>query len=719
MDATQRMTHREHRAGEEHVDHVQSIVTVARRSLAGRYRVAVLLAIALALLGGIAGYGMSPPQFSSTGLVRVAPTLPKVMYSNEQNQLPPAYASMVASHATLLSRRDFLESVVHGIEDADWSAFGPVDDPRSLAASLAVSHRRGDEVVSVTATGRNPAQVRDFVNAVIHTHVNQQASIASNSVEGIDVQLRERAELLERETRALEDEILTIAAPYGGTEMLEWLYDTRRSELEDVNERLIALGVSVAAHQSSEFTPRPVATIDEGELESVASLQAELGVLRAERVRVEAEIALLSRSYEPRYRPLRNLQARLTGLNELIADFEWRIDEHSQAMAPVIAGLRSQHATLSTEAGALGQALQQISNLKDERGRRLDRLAETQTRREELQVETQRDQAARVSIAAAGEFPVNAARDRRMPAACAGALVGAAFGIGIVVLVGAFDGRCRSTADVTALTPDVPLLGVLPELKPRNTWLQQQAASGVHQIRNVLQIGSGQESIRTYCLTSPGAHEGKTSVALALATSFAQSGQRTLIIDADLHGRGATEELELPDQAGLRDAVAAGDATGCVHPGPVEGLHAIPAGRRHALTPERLSATALDGLLQTLRGQYDAIIIDTAPLLGGPEAATISALADAVVLTVSRNTDGKLVSAAQLRLRQVGARYVGLVFNRATEDDFQRSSSCDQYIPQRGASTRSRTVTEAVDSLRTTLSMPSVEPKMTNRGAAA
>ncbi|MEQ8850302.1 MAG: AAA family ATPase [Phycisphaerales bacterium] len=719
MDATQRMTNGEHRSGEEHVDHVQSIVAVARRALNGRYRVAVLLAIALALLGGVSGYRMSPPQYSSTGLVRVAPTLPKVIYANEQNQLPPAFASMVASHATLMSRRDFLESVVHGMEPADWVAFGPVDDPRTLAGSLEVSHRRGDEVVSVTATGRNPAQVRDFVNAVIQTHVNQQASLASNSVAGIDAQLRDRAERLEREARQLEDEILSIAGPYGGSEMLEWLYESRREELEEVNARLLALGVSVTGAGLHEISPAPMAAINEGELESVASLQAELGALRTERVRVEAEIALLSRSYGPRYRPLRALHERLTGLDELISEFEWRIDEQSQAMAPVIAGLRAQHETLNAEAGTLGRALQQISNLQDERGRRLDRLSETLTRREELQVESERDQAARVSIAAAGEFPVIASRDRRIPAACAGALAGAALGIGIVVLVGAFDGRCRSTADVTALTPDVPLLGVLPELKPRNTWLQQQAASGIHQIRNVLQIGSGQASIRTYCLTSSGANEGKTSVALALATSFAQSGQRTLIIDADLHGRGATDDLELVDQPGLLDAIGAGDVSGCIHSGPVEGLHAIPAGRRHALTPERLSAAALGDLLGTLRERYDAIIIDTAPLLGGPEAATISALADAVVLTVSRNTDGKLVSAAKLRLRQVGARYVGLVFNRATEDDFQRSSSCDQYIPHRAPSAPSRSVSEAVESLRTTLGSPAVEPKQAQRGAAA
>ncbi len=717
MDATERNGMVETRAAEEHVDHVHGIATVARRALAGRYRVAVLLAIALALLGGIAGYGMSPPQYSSTGLVRVAPTLPRVMYSNEQNELPPAYASMVASHATLLSRQDFLDSVVKSMEGSDWSAFGPVDDPRSLAARLDVSHRRGDEVVSVRATGRNPAQVRDFVNEVLRRHVAQQASIASNSIAGIDAQLRSRAEQLEREARELEGEILAIAAPHGGTEMLQWLYDSRRSELEEVNARLLTLGVPLTEPGLKSNAHDPAAVIGSGDVQAVTSLQNELDELHAERVRVESEIALLARSYGPKYRPLRELRARQGALDELIEEFEWRIDEQSQAMAPVIAGLRAEHESLSAIAGELGLALQSIRNLNEQRQRRLDRLDETLTRREELRVESQREQVARVSIAAPGAFPVSPASDRRIPAACAGALVGAAFGVGIVVLVGAFDGRCRSTADALALTPDVPLLGVLPELKPRNEWLQQQAASGVHQIRNVLQIGSGQASIKTYCLTSAGAHEGKTSLALALATSFAQSGQRTLIIDADLHGRGATDDLGMGDLAGLRDAVATGSVAGCLHNGPVAGLDAIPAGRRHALRPERLSAASLDMLLDDLRKRYDAIIIDTAPLLGGPEAATISALADAVVLTVSRNTDGKLVSAARLRLRQVGAQYVGLVFNRATEDDFQRSSSCDQYIPHR-APKPSRDVSAAVESLRETLATPGAEAKPA-RGVAA
>jgi Mrp family chromosome partitioning ATPase len=81
----------------------------------------------------------------------------------------------------------------------------------------------------------------------------------------------------------------------------------------------------------------------------------------------------------------------------------------------------------------------------------------------------------------------------------------------------------------------------------------------VHQIRTLLQIGSAREQGSAICVTGPGVATGKTTLSLALGLSFGTSGTRTLLVDADLAGRGLTRRIGRMLLAHLR-RVAEGSA---------------------------------------------------------------------------------------------------------------------------------------------------------------
>jgi hypothetical protein len=80
-------------------------------------------------------------------------------------------------------------------------------------------------------------------------------------------------------------------------------------------------------------------------------------------------------------------------------------------------------------------------------------------------------------------------------------------------------------------------------------------------------------------------------------------------------------------------------------------------------------------LLDKLRQRFDVVIVDTGPVLGSLEANLMARLSDGTLLIVSRGQNSKLVRAALQQLGRLGATCAGMVFNRASAQDFERSTS--------------------------------------------
>jgi len=253
---------------------------------------------------------------------------------------------------------------------------------------------------------------------------------------------------------------------------------------------------------------------------------------------------------------------------------------------------------------------------------------------------------------------------------------GGAIGVGIVLLMGVAQGGYRYIDELERAEGSVPLLGTVPDLRLADAEHESMAALSVHHLRNILQLQFERSpGGKVFTITSASAGDGKTSIAVALAMSFAATGRRTLVVDTDLVGRGLTRQLEMAGLPGLCDAVRADRLNGDIHPTKVPSLWAMPAGVVQGFVPEHLSAAVMTRLLQQLRSQYDAVILDTGPIMGSLEANVVAPASDSVVLVVPRGQPTKSVRASIQRLRRLGANCSGLIFNRATTHDFDRSVS--------------------------------------------
>jgi capsular exopolysaccharide synthesis family protein len=169
-------------------------------------------------------------------------------------------------------------------------------------------------------------------------------------------------------------------------------------------------------------------------------------------------------------------------------------------------------------------------------------------------------------------------------------------------------------------------------------------------------------------VTSPGAGEGKTTTAINLAGTLAQSqGSRVLLIDADLRLPGVAAQLGLPGGGpGLADAILDAELPleKVVHHDPRFNLSILTSGRRLGGPYEALRSPRLGDLLDQARRAYHYVIVDTPPVLPVPDCRAIAHWADRLLLVVAAHrTPRRYLEEALNALDQ--DKIAGLVFNSA------------------------------------------------------
>ena len=180
-------------------------------------------------------------------------------------------------------------------------------------------------------------------------------------------------------------------------------------------------------------------------------------------------------------------------------------------------------------------------------------------------------------------------------------------------------------------------------------------------------------------VTSAMRQEGKSTVASNLAMSFAQKGEKVLLMDVDLRRGRLHRAFGSNNKPGLSD-VLRGTATldQAFRTTTRENLTLLTCGKHLNSAPELLGNSEFAKLLEELRQKYDRIIMDTPPVLGLSESAILQKLSDSVVFVIwSEFTSMRNVRAALQSLQLSGTKFAGFVLNRF---DFRALGNRYQYF---------------------------------------
>lgn len=140
----------------------------------------------------------------------------------------------------------------------------------------------------------------------------------------------------------------------------------------------------------------------------------------------------------------------------------------------------------------------------------------------------------------------------------------------------------------------------------------------------------------TILITSSFSGEGKSFISTNLAATLAVSGKRTVILEFDLRKPKILAGLGIPKGHGITNyLIGSAQLTELAKPVPkVEGLFVIPCGPVPPNPSEILLNTKIDELFAWLKQNFDAIVIDTAPVGLVSDSFTLSQYADSTIYVI-------------------------------------------------------------------------------------
>lgn len=198
------------------------------------------------------------------------------------------------------------------------------------------------------------------------------------------------------------------------------------------------------------------------------------------------------------------------------------------------------------------------------------------------------------------------------------------------------------------------------------------AAEAYRSLRTNLMFSSVENPIHTLLVTSA-AHDDEKSLTLAnLAVTFAQGGNITILVDADLRQPKQHEIWDIDNSHGLSGMMLNDDAISNppLRATEVDNLQIITSGEQPPNPADLLGGRRMDAIIAALKERADYVIFDSPPILAATDAALLGIKLDGALLAV-RAGDTRRDHTAQARqaLERVHVRIVGAVLTNAPREN--------------------------------------------------
>jgi capsular exopolysaccharide synthesis family protein len=172
--------------------------------------------------------------------------------------------------------------------------------------------------------------------------------------------------------------------------------------------------------------------------------------------------------------------------------------------------------------------------------------------------------------------------------------------------------------------------------------------------------------LKSLVITSPLPEDGKSTVALNLATALSEGGRRpVLLIEADLHRPGLSRALGITPGPGLASWLEGGqEALSKIKRLEPLKWYFLEAGQAIGNPTEMLQSAPISSLMEELSPLFDWILIDTPPVMPLTDALSLARHVDATLLVIRADKTPK--EAVEDAVSLIGPGHLaGIVFNSA------------------------------------------------------
>lgn len=173
------------------------------------------------------------------------------------------------------------------------------------------------------------------------------------------------------------------------------------------------------------------------------------------------------------------------------------------------------------------------------------------------------------------------------------------------------------------------------------------------------------ESLKTILITSSAPQEGKTTIAVNLAGSFAHSKKKVLLIDCDLRKPSVHKLFEKEKVPGLIDyLVGSVKLEEVLMKSKIQNLSFISSGTIPPNPAEMLDSQEMRNFLKQLREKFDLIILDSPPIIAVTDSEILTSMVDGTLLVVSsESTEIDMMERSVELIRRENTQFLGTVLN--------------------------------------------------------
>ena len=440
--------------------------------------------------------------------------------------------------------------------------------------------------------------------------------------------------------------------------------------------------------------------VKQGHFESLPEVVSNPAIasLRPQLITLEAEYARLSSAFNPSYPKLAELKAQLTQTrNAMAAEVQYVAGAIQRSYLAAIGRENELRAEVNAEKQrdlAQNNALVEDSVLSRDVEANRDLYKSVLQRMQEMTV-AENTPLSNISIVESAAPPLAPSNPKKAIDLCLSGVIAGIAGLALSFLLNHLDKRLKTAEEIEeylglaslAIVPDFNRLSsrsqirhALPARRPkrrRQIELAAEASSPLLEgrlagkaevyraIRTGILFSRASSAPKTVLFTSSVEAEGKTWTTVNTALSFAHTGARTLLIDADLRRPQCHEMLDCENAVGLSEVLVGQlEVKAAARPIQNSFLSFLSAGSRVPNPAELLTSVKMRQVLRGLSEDYDFILIDSAPLMYASDTIGLATMVDGVVLVVGADCAKQVALRARSRLSQINARVLGAVLNR-------------------------------------------------------
>jgi capsular exopolysaccharide synthesis family protein len=623
-----------------------------------------------------------PEQFASTATIKIERDKSDIDEMAGNSRISSFDPYFIQTEFEVIQSETILSNVVDvlGLNDKwgkkynDGQKFKTQESIGILKSRLNLRPRRNTALIDVQVFSENPTDASDLANAVAETYrqwrLEKGQRLGKGGVKALEDQLKIEDEKIakvkdELDKIRVENKISDVDTAGTAPMMLSESEEFRRylssrfekdqayKKQKEVFEKLSAIDIVALRDVLPGFQP-------DSELSSL------IGELNAADQKYVSQINDLGPSHP-----------QIKAVNDLRELLNKKIDAR---VGGILKGLETQVSTAKSELDSIGKAVEDARLIDQDKltktrpyfdkKRELEELNDLRrliTRKKNIEeVDLKLPKSEQVVIIEKALASTKAVKPNKTLNIILGVVIGLIVGVGLAFFIEYLDTSVKTIDDVER-TLQSPVLGVIPQ---NVGLLIEEGAESPHAeayrvLRTNLLFARKDDKLNTTAVVSAGAGEGKSTTVLNLATVFAQSGQRVVIVDSDLRRPTLHKLLKVTNNLGLTNYLLKQNTLDeVIQTTSVPTLDFLASGKLPSSSLGILSSSAMKDLIGELKARYDIVFFDSPPIMGVSDASILASEVDMTVQVIQyrRYPQPMNVRAKQL-IEKVGGNLVGIVLN--------------------------------------------------------